>query len=617
MQKVNGMEMEINLTSQKKYAIFGAGNIGRQALDFLGKENVIFFIDNSVSKQGGQIDEINIVSIDSFIEMGVDAQIIVSVSEKYITDIFNLLNDKGIFNCVSFSELRREETKKKLLNRTDFISIYDKAIKWIENNTIPNEGIICNTKLKKSYPEVSGYYIPTLLRWGYKDLAVQFAKWLCDIQHEDGAWYDTQDKEPYIFDTAQILKGLIAIRKYLPWVDDYIVKGCDWILNNMTSEGRLVSPLEDPWGDEKTFSELIHTYCISPILEAGKLLKRPDYIEKANKITEYYIINCKEQILNFDLLSHFYAYVMEAMLDIGHEELAIEAMEKISKIQKKSGAVSGYHNVDWVCSTGLFQLALVWFRLGDIDRGNRAFDYACKLQNETGGWYGSYISEDNANEVNTYFPDAEISWANKYFLDALYYKNLITFEKQADIFGLKIEIDDGRYKCIESLIKDNLGGDKKILDVGCGKGRYLRNLISKFSDSKYYATDLSAKVMSYFDDLSIVEKRQGTMTDIPYGDGEFDVVYSCETLEHAIDIRNAVKEISRVTRPGGIFAILDKNKEKLGYFEIDEWEQWFSEEELFEEFSKYCSDVQIIKDISFDDQASNGLFYCWVGRKRE
>lgn len=46
------MNIETNLDVQKKYVIFGAGNIGRQALDFLGKENVIFFIDNSVSKQG-------------------------------------------------------------------------------------------------------------------------------------------------------------------------------------------------------------------------------------------------------------------------------------------------------------------------------------------------------------------------------------------------------------------------------------------------------------------------------------------------------------------------------------------------------------------------------------
>lgn len=43
------------------------------------------------------------------------------------------------------------------------------------------------------------------------------------------------------------------------------------------------------------------------------------------------------------------------------------------------------------------------------------FNYACKLQNKSGGWYGSYLSEENENEINTYFPNSEISWAVKYF----------------------------------------------------------------------------------------------------------------------------------------------------------------------------------------------------------
>lgn len=603
---------------EKKYVIFGAGAIGRQALDFIGKEKVAFFVDNSPCKQGSCIEDIAVLSINSFTRMEMDAQIVVAVSEKYMEEILIQLKDQGISNYITFSELKNAETKKKLQNRIDYISIYDKAITWIKNNTISGEGIICNSKLQKPYPEVSGYYIPTLIRWGYRDLAIQYAKWLCDIQHDDGAWYDTQNKAPYIFDTAQILKGLIAVREYLPVVDEHIVKGCDWILGNMTSEGRLMSPLENPWGDGKTFSELIHTYCISPILEAGKILGRCDYVEKSNLITEYYITKCRSQILNFDLLSHFYAYVMEAMIDIGHEELAREAMDKIAAIQKESGAVPGYNNVDWVCSTGLFQLSLVWFRLGDIERGNKAFKYACALQNETGGWYGSYISEENVNEVNTYFPDAEISWANKYFLDALYYKNLATFEKQADIFMENIDFEDGRYKCIESLIGETGGKESiKILDVGCGKGRYLRNLISVYPKCKYYAADLSSNVMRYLDDLDMVEKKQGTMTNLPFNDDSFDIVYTCEALEHAVDIRSAVKEISRVTKPGGIIAIIDKNKDKLGYFEIDEWEQWFTDDELMRELSQYCSEVKVKKSIPFEKNPANGLFYCWVGKKRE
>lgn len=305
------------------------------------------------------------------------------------------------------------------------------------------------------------------------------------------------------------------------------------------------------------------------------------------------------------------------MIDIDNLELARAAMYKMSVIQKESGAVPGYNNVDWVCSTGLFQLAVVWFRLGDAEHGNRAFEYACKLQNETGGWYGSYMSEENDKEVNNYFPNSEISWANKYFLDALYYKNLCQFEMQASIFGKTIDYSDGRYRCIEEIVEKNIHGrDINILDIGCGKGRYLRNLVKMFPNNHYFAVDLSSKVMEYFDDLDITEKKQGTLTDIPFEDDTFDVVYTCEALEHAIDIKNAVRELSRVVKSGGTIAILDKNKDKLGYLEIEEWEQWFDENELKEELLKYCTDVQVVKEISYENRPADGLFYLWMGVKK-
>lgn len=227
------------------------------------------------------------------------------------------------------------------------------------------------------------------------------------------------------------------------------------------------------------------------------------------------------------------------------------------------------------------------------------------------------MSEENDKEVNNYFPNSEISWANKYFLDALYYKNLCQFEMQASIFGKTIDYSDGRYRCIEEIVEKNIHGrDINILDIGCGKGRYLRNLVKMFPNNHYFAVDLSSKVMEYFDDLDITEKKQGTLTDIPFEDDTFDVVYTCEALEHAIDIKNAVRELSRVVKSGGTIAILDKNKDKLGYLEIEEWEQWFDENELKEELLKYCTDVQVVKEISYENRPADGLFYLWMGVKK-
>ena len=36
----------------KRYVVFGSGNYGRLALELLGSQNIDFFIDNDIDKQG-------------------------------------------------------------------------------------------------------------------------------------------------------------------------------------------------------------------------------------------------------------------------------------------------------------------------------------------------------------------------------------------------------------------------------------------------------------------------------------------------------------------------------------------------------------------------------------
>ena len=306
---------------------------------------------------------------------------------------------------------------------------FNKAIAWIKSNTINNNGIVVTSKERVIYPEVTGYYIPTLLNWGEKELACSYAKYLISIQKEDGSWYDSSDTDPYVFDSAQILKGLVAIRDIMPEVDESIIKGCDWILSNMHTDGRLTTPSKDAWGDNEDFcSELIHIYCLSPIKKAGEIFDKPEYIEAVGKILNYYKTEKIERIKNFSLLSHFYAYVMEGLYDLGEIDLCRESMISLEKYRNSKGAIPGLNDVPWICSTGLFQLALVWYKLGELEKGNSLFYYALSLQNVSGGWYGSYPAPSVfaplywGRKKPYYFPDAEISWAVKYYLDALTYK---------------------------------------------------------------------------------------------------------------------------------------------------------------------------------------------------
>ena len=602
----------------KKYVIFGAGDYGKKALEMLGRENVAFFVDNDKNKDGSIIDGVKVKFFQRINKKLKEYLVIVAVSYQYIKDIKTQLQDVGVLPYDIFVEMLQRETKKKIESRPDYLGVYKKAIGWIEANTIvekTGKSIINNTNCPKGYPEVTGYYIPTLIRWGYRELAIDYAKWLISIQHDDGSWYDTFDQMPYVFDTAQILKGLLAA--YSIWPDENvknaIIKGAMWLAGNIQHDGRFKAADESIWKMPKAYSELIHLYCLSPIREVGIQFSKLELLEMVDLSIDYYKQNHMEEILHFDLLSHFYAYVMEALVDLGELELAKAAMNNIANFQTEDGAVPGYNNVHWVCSTGLFQLALTWFRVGDIERGNKAFSYACRLQNESGGWYGSYPSVED--ESNDYFAASEISWAVKYFLDALYYKNKAEFDISAPKFMTSIDKDDERYKIILQNAKETclLGGDTRILDIGCGKGRYLKNLIEDLPDSQCYGVDISKNVIAEKTNQNIVWE-EGSLTHIPFRDNNFAMAYTCEALEHAVDIKSAIREMARVVRPDGRIVIVDKNITALGTLEICEWEQWFDENELAAIMSEFCSEVNIVHDVNYEGYFKEGLFSVWIGK---
>lgn len=511
------------------------------------------------------------------------------------------------------------------MKMTNCVRNFEKALEWIKTNTISGNGIAVSSKEQIIYPEVTGYYIPTLLEWGERDLACAYAKYLMHIQKEDGSWYDSLDKEPYVFDSAQILKGLVAIRDIIPEADEHIKKGCDWILSNMQPDGRLTTPNKEAWGKDENFcSELVHLYCLSPIRDAARIFGNLDYEEKVNKIIAYYKKEKFDKITNFSLLSHFYAYVMEALYDLGEIELCRESMMRLEKYRNAKGGIPGLNDVPWVCSTGMFQLAVVWYKLGDLERGNSLFNYALSLQNETGGWYGSYPAPSifsslyRGRKKPYYFPNVEISWAVKYFLDALALKERLEFEKMASSFIDSIDENDGRYVLIKNLVA--LESETKeralnICDIGCGKGRYLKRLVKDLPNNNYFASDISKNVTESINCIN--EVCLGMLTSIPYEDESFDVVYTCEAFEHAINIRGAFKELCRVTKREGVFIIIDKPLDKIGNMKLYAWEQWISDDDM-KRFSDECDcSIQIVPSVAYENGKDDGLFRAWLFRKEK
>ena len=111
----------------------------------------------------------------------------------------------------------------------------------------------------------------------------------------------------------------------------------------------------------------------------------------------------------------------------------------------------------------------------------------------------------------------------------------------------------------------NIRPGDRLLDLGCGEGRHS---ISAYllADAEIVGLDLGLK------DLKTAKERltdfltppakggycafiQGTGHQLPFPDNAFDHVICSEVLEHIPDYPSFLREINRVLKPGGLFAV--------------------------------------------------------------
>jgi ubiquinone/menaquinone biosynthesis C-methylase UbiE len=165
------------------------------------------------------------------------------------------------------------------------------------------------------------------------------------------------------------------------------------------------------------------------------------------------------------------------------------------------------------------------------------------------------------------------------------------------------------------LIQQHLGDlrGKRVLDVGCGKGRFARVLHEQAPEAEIWGLDLSEQMLRFAPPG--IQTCVGSMTELPFDDACFDAAYATESLEHAVEIARAVSEICRVVKPGGRIAVIDKNAEHWGRLKTSDWEKWFTRKELERLLAIHCGSVTSRPISYWEDVEPDGLFLAWLAVK--
>lgn len=102
----------------------------------------------------------------------------------------------------------------------------------------------------------------------------------------------------------------------------------------------------------------------------------------------------------------------------------------------------------------------------------------------------------------------------------------------------------------------------EVLELGTGSGAIAADLVDRFPITRLVATDVDPRMVASAErrlarHVPHVDVRRVDATALPFDDATFDVVVSFLMLHHVIDWEQALCEVFRVLRPGGILVGYD------------------------------------------------------------
>jgi len=449
----------------------------------------------------------------------------------------------------------------------------------------------------KPYIETTGYIIPTMIaagRYLNDEAAVEGGKraayWLLGVQKDNGSFFDADTGREQVFDTGQVLSGLIAA--FREWGDrkflDAAVRAGDWLREVNEEDGSWV---------RYSYNGVRHTYYVkvaASLLELARITEENRYHETAMK-NIHWTMDCQSddgffRHMEFDKgeypFLHTIVYVIEGLLDayvMVNDKKILEAVEKCIDALKllnrdRELLLCSQYGENWEpvnrqrCITGLAQWAGVAMKVYDLTGDEDLLQQSVKTM-----YYlksKQYLKPDpdlygclpgSVPLWGKYMGLCYPNWGVKYSIDALlaYEKYRVPLWREQEIWvsesfsfsdtvvSEEIGSHDRQYLM---LMEKEIENDKTltVLDIGCGKGKFIRYFRERFPHWTVTGVD------PFFYDGRDIGK--GSVYSLPVPDGHADVVMLIEVMQHIEYLKKAMSELSRVVKPGGVIVIGDRDR---------------------------------------------------------
>jgi hypothetical protein len=319
-----------------------------------------------------------------------------------------------------------------------------------------------------SYPETTGYIVPTLLalsralpQGGFRERAERAVQFLLSVQLPEGGFPGLEIADnrviPSVFNTGQILHGLTAWHRQTGDEEVRIAaeRAVQWLL-----------ALQDPDGAFRRYAyedraSTYSAYLACRLAEWGDHAADRAALAAASRHLDWTLAHRRSNdwiaLAGFDeeqhqadeAFTHTIAYTLAGILStaktLGRSDgiaAAAAAAERLARRLELSRFLPGLIGGDWrgrssyACLTGNCQMALIWFRLHSLSRNLRLVNAALKaidlvkfaqpMRHANPGLFGGIPG--SAPVHGAYIEGAVPNWAVKYFIDALLEKRRVLSE---------------------------------------------------------------------------------------------------------------------------------------------------------------------------------------------